>query len=117
MPVGESDVRPWGTYLVLDDEPGHKVKRISVSPGKRISYQVHAKRSEHWFIVSGEGLVVLDGVDQVVKGGSTVDVHVGVKHRIQNTGNEPLIFIEVQYGSYFGEDDIVRFDDDFGRTG
>ena len=101
---------------MLDDEPGHKVKRISVAPGKRLSYQVHAKRSEHWFIVSGEGLVVLDGVEHVVKGGSTVDVHLGTKHRIKNTGSDPLVFIEVQYGSYFGEDDIVRFDDDFGRV-
>lgn len=116
VPAGESDTRPWGTYLVLADEPTYKVKRITVTPGKRISYQVHAKRSEHWFIVSGKGEVVLDGMDVAVEGGSTVDVHVGTKHRIGNTGDEPLTFIEVQYGTYFGEDDIVRFDDDYGRV-
>jgi len=115
MPVGEFDERPWGDYLVLADEDDHKVKRIRVLPGKRISYQRHDRRSEHWFIVSGTALVILDEVPRKISDGDTVDVHVGVAHRIENTGTHDLIFIEVQHGEYFGEDDIHRFEDDFGR--
>lgn len=108
--------RPWGSYLVLRDEADHKVKSISVTPGSRISYQTHARRSEHWFVVRGEGSVRLDGIDHLVVPGSTIDVAQGVAHRIQNTGIDDLIFIEVQHGDYFGEDDIIRLDDDFGRV-
>lgn len=108
--------RPWGSYTVLRDEADHKVKSILVSPGSRISYQTHARRSEHWFIVRGEGSVRLDGIDHLVGPGSTIDVVQGVAHRIQNTGTDDLIFIEVQHGDYFGEDDIIRIDDDFGRV-
>ena len=112
----DSEERPWGSYLVLRDEVDHKVKSILVTPGNRISYQTHARRSEHWFIVRGNGSVRLDGVDHPVGPGSTIDVVQGVAHRIQNTGDDDLIFIEVQHGDYFGEDDIVRLDDDFGRV-
>ncbi len=115
MSAGEHDVRPWGSYTVLDDATGHKVKRIIVSPGRRLSYQSHSKRSEHWFVVSGVGEVTLDGTLQPVEAGSAVDVGLGTPHRIANTGEEPLVFIEVQHGEYFGEDDIVRLEDDFGR--
>jgi mannose-6-phosphate isomerase len=114
----EFDVRPWGTYTVLDDESDdHKVKRIVVEPGKRLSYQRHAKRSEHWFVVSGTATVVLNGVVHVVTPGSAIDVPVGTDHRCENHGDAPVVFIEVQYGTYFGEDDIVRLEDDFGRAG
>jgi len=108
--------RPWGSYTVLRDEADHKVKSILVTPGSRISYQTHARRSEHWFVVRGEGSVRLDGIDHIVGPGSTIDVAQGVAHRIQNTGTDDLIFIEVQHGDYFGEDDIIRLDDDFGRV-
>jgi mannose-6-phosphate isomerase len=115
MPVGESDKRPWGAYLVLDDEPDHKVKRITVSTGQRLSYQKHEHRSEHWFVVSGGGVVMLDGVEKTVGPGIAVDVPRGSAHRISNTGDEDLVFIEVQHGDYFGEDDIIRLEDDYGR--
>lgn len=113
----EFDERPWGNYTVLDDEAtDHKVKRIVVSPGKRLSYQSHTKRSEHWFVVSGTATVVLDDVEYTVSPGSAIDVPVGAKHRCENRGSEPVVFIEVQHGTYFGEDDIVRYQDDFGRA-
>jgi mannose-6-phosphate isomerase len=111
-----NETRPWGSFTVLVDAPDHKVKSISVSPGRRLSYQRHYRRSEHWFVVSGEGEVVLDGVERVVGPASTIDVPVEMAHRIANTGTEPLVFIEVQHGDYFGEDDIVRLEDDFGRS-
>ena len=112
----ETDERPWGRYTVLSDEDSHKVKRIEVLPGKRLSYQQHARRSEHWFVVSGEGVVVLDGTERTVGPGDAVDVPAGTAHRIENRGAHELVFVEVQHGAYFGEDDIVRLDDDYGRT-
>jgi mannose-6-phosphate isomerase len=112
----ERDQRPWGTYLVLEDAEDHKVKRIAVSPGKRLSYQRHSRRSEHWFVLSGSGFVTLDGTDVDVAAGSAVDVPATTAHRITNPGTEDLVFIEVQHGDYFGEDDIVRLEDDFGRS-
>ena len=115
MPVGESDERPWGRYLVLDDEARHKVKRIVVRPGQRLSYQRHAHRSEHWFVVAGAGVVILDGEEFAVKAGSAIDVPAGTAHRIHNTRDQDLVFVEVQHGDYFGEDDIIRLDDDYGR--
>lgn len=113
----EYDERPWGSYQVLDDSDSHKVKRLVVHPGKRLSYQVHAKRSEHWFVVAGVGAVTLDGSIVEVSPGVAVDVPVGTPHRIECTGDEPLVFIEVQHGEYFGEDDITRLEDDYGRSG
>ncbi len=110
------DRRPWGTYEVLLDDPRHKVKRIFVYPGKRLSLQRHGQRSEHWYMVQGKGRVTLDDQVIAVQAGEAVDIPVHTKHRIENTGAEPLIFVEVQQGSYFGEDDIERFDDDFGRA-
>jgi mannose-6-phosphate isomerase-like protein (cupin superfamily) len=111
----ENEARPWGRYEVVSDEPTHKVKRITVEPGHRLSYQRHAHRSEHWFVVSGEGVVTLDDVDREVHGGMAVDVPVGAAHRIANTGTDALVFVEVQHGASFAEDDIERLDDDYGR--
>jgi len=111
----EHDERPWGSYTVLADEPDHKVKRLVVEPGQRLSYQRHAHRAEHWFVVRGSGHVTLDGEEVPVGAGTAVDVPTGAAHRITNTGDEPLVLVEVQHGSYFGEDDIVRLDDDYGR--
>ena len=113
----EFDERPWGSFTVLDDEMfDHKVKRIVVLPGKRLSYQTHAKRAEHWFIVDGDATVVLDGAVHQLKPGDSIDIALGQAHRCENQGTTPVVFIEVQHGSYFGEDDIVRLEDDFGRA-
>jgi mannose-6-phosphate isomerase len=110
------DSRPWGTFTVLDEGDGYKVKRIEVLPGKRLSYQKHAQRAEHWMIVQGTSKVTLDGREIIVKTGETIDIPVGAAHRIENPGDEKVIFIEIQQGPYLGEDDIVRLQDDFGRT-
>jgi mannose-6-phosphate isomerase len=109
------DRRPWGTFTVLDEAPTYKVKRLEVLPGKRLSYQKHARRSEHWMAVAGRARVTLDGREIILSEGNTVDIPAGVAHRIENIGEETLVFIEIQRGSYFGEDDIVRLQDDFGR--
>jgi len=109
--------RPWGSFLILDESENYKVKRIEVLPGKRLSYQRHARRSEHWFITHGTAKVTLNDREILVKTGSSVDILVGTKHRVENAENETLVFVEIQTGSYFGEDDIERFEDDFGRTG
>jgi mannose-6-phosphate isomerase-like protein (cupin superfamily) len=107
---------PWGKWEVLLEEPEYKVKRIVVNPGHRLSYQVHSRRSEHWMIVKGNALVTLDGKPRTVETGKTIDIPVGTAHRIQNPGKEPLSFIEIQTGDYFGEDDIVRLEDDYDRA-
>jgi mannose-6-phosphate isomerase len=112
----EHDERPWGSYTVLEDAPDHKVKRIEVLPGKRLSYQKHERRSEHWFVVRGSGIVTLDGTEIAVATHTAIDIPKGTAHRIANAGAELLVFIEVQHGDYFGEDDIVRLEDDFGRA-
>jgi mannose-6-phosphate isomerase len=108
--------RPWGGFDVLADEVDYKVKRIMVVPGRRLSYQVHARRSEHWFVVAGRALVTLDEVEHRLAPGQAIDVPVGTAHRIASVGDEPLLFVEVQFGDYFGEDDITRLDDDYGRS-
>jgi mannose-6-phosphate isomerase len=112
----DGEARPWGRYDVLADAPTHKVKRITVEPGRRLSYQTHAHRSEHWFVVAGEGIVTLDGVEHPVGAGSAIDVPLGAAHRMASTGVDPLVFIEVQRGESFSEDDIERLDDDYGRS-
>ena len=112
----EKDHRPWGYYSVLADEQDHKVKRIVVYPKKRLSLQKHQKRSEHWFVLSGQGIVTLDGERLNKKGGESVNIPCGSLHRIENSGTVDLNFIEVQTGEYFGEDDIERLEDDYGRS-
>jgi mannose-6-phosphate isomerase len=116
MATTDHDVRPWGSYTVVDEGPGHKVKRIVVARGMRLSYQVHRRRSEHWFVIQGYGIATLDSRHIGVQRGVTIDVPTGVAHRIENCGTEDLVFIEVQHGDYFGEDDIIRLEDDFGRV-
>ncbi|MBA3715277.1 MAG: phosphomannose isomerase type II C-terminal cupin domain [Pyrinomonadaceae bacterium] len=111
------DRRPWGTFTVLDEGDNFKVKRIEVLPGKRLSYQKHAHRAEHWVVVKGAAKVTLDGQEIIVPLGKAIDIPLGAAHRVENPGGNNLIFIEVQRGSYLGEDDIVRLDDDFGRAG
>lgn len=109
------DQRPWGSFTVLDEGDGYKVKRIEVLPGKRLSYQRHTHRGEHWYMVAGTGTVVLDDETISVPTGSAIDIPQGAWHRIGNQGATLLVFIEVQRGSYLGEDDIERKQDDFGR--
>jgi mannose-6-phosphate isomerase-like protein (cupin superfamily) len=111
------DQRPWGSFTVLDEGDGYKVKRIEVLSGKRLSYQKHSKRAEHWMVVQGTAKVTLDGREVEVLLGETIDIPKGAAHRIENPGDQTLVFIEVQRGSYLGEDDIVRLEDDFGRSG
>lgn len=108
--------RPWGTFTVLDEGPDFKVKRIEVLPGKRLSYQKHSQRSEHWVVVQGTAKVTIDDRETLVDPGQAIDIAIGAAHRIENSGDKTLLFIEVQRGSYLGEDDIVRLQDDFGRT-
>lgn len=115
-PSAETDTRPWGRYEVLLEEPDYKVKRIIVLPGKRLSYQKHEKRQEQWTVVRGRAVVTLDGKDIPLKAGESVKIPRGAAHRIKCAGAEELAFVEVQTGSYFGEDDIIRMEDDYGRA-
>lgn len=110
------DRRPWGSFTVLDEGHGYKVKRIEVLPGKRLSYQKHARRAEHWMLVAGRATVTLDEREILLRAGETIDIPVGARHRIENPDAQDLVFIEIQRGDYLGEDDIVRLEDDFGRT-
>ena len=111
----EFDQRPWGNYQVLADEPDHKVKRIVVYPGKRLSLQRHRQRAEHWYLIAGQGLVTRDREEISLSAGEAVDIPRGARHRLENPGPLAVVFIEVQTGDYFGEDDIERFEDDYGR--
>ena len=113
--MSEISERPWGKYEVLQESATHKVKCIWVNPGKRLSYQRHKFRAEHWFIVSGTAEVTINGEISKVGPGDAVDFGIGVLHRIHNVGSEDVVFVEVQTGTYFGEDDIERVEDDFGR--
>jgi mannose-6-phosphate isomerase-like protein (cupin superfamily) len=109
------EARPWGTFENLVDKEYCKVKEIIIKPGQAPSYQYHHKRNETWVLVRGHGTLTLDDVETQVSAGETIQVPIGVKHRIRNTTDEDLIFIEVQWGTYFGEDDIVRVQDDYNR--
>jgi len=111
----EFDRRPWGSYTVLEEDRGFKVKRIEVLPGKRLSYQKHAQRAEHWFVVEGTAKVTLDDKEITVRAGEAIDIPIGAAHRVENPDEGNLVFIEVQRGTYLGEDDIVRLQDDYGR--
>jgi mannose-6-phosphate isomerase len=110
------ETRPWGSFENLLDSEYCKVKEIIIKKGGRPSYQYHHKRSEVWTIVQGEATVTLDGQVRVYKAGEAVIVPVGMAHRVENKNQEELKFIEVQTGAYFGEDDIVRLEDDYGRS-
>ena len=112
------DQRPWGSFTVLDEGANFKVKRIEVLPGKRLSYQRHSHRAEHWFVVDGTAKVTLNDNEILVGSGESIDIPVGGAHRVENaSASKLLIFIETQTGDYFGEDDIIRLEDDFGRNG
>jgi mannose-6-phosphate isomerase len=113
--MGDFEARPWGSWHVLDEGDGYKVKRIEVRAHQRLSYQTHQHRSEHWIVVAGIATCMLDGQVSVARPGETVDVPIGAAHRITNEHDEDLVIIEIQRGAYTGEDDIVRLDDDYGR--
>lgn len=114
--TAEFENRPWGSFTVLDDCENYKVKRIEVLPGKRLSYQRHEHRAEHWFVTQGTAKVTLNDQIILVEAGGSVDIKVGDAHRVENPSEaHTLIFVEVQTGDYFGEDDIQRLEDDFGR--
>lgn len=108
--------RPWGTYQTVDSGPGYQVKQIVVYPGGRLSLQMHHKRAEHWTVVDGEGQVTCDDKVFALRANESTFIPLGAKHRLENFGTKPLTLIEVQCGSYLGEDDIVRFDDIYGRA-
>jgi len=110
------DKRPWGEFRVLADTASFKVKRIDVLPGQRLSYQRHERRAEHWMVVEGRARVTLDGVDHDLGPGQAIDIPLRAWHRVQCTSDVPLVFIEIQTGNYFGEDDIERRSDDYGRA-
>ena len=112
----QSAERPWGSWHVLDEGDGFKVKRIVVNPHCRLSYQNHEHRSAHWVVVSGKATCTLDGETVVAGPGDCVDVTVGQAHRIVNDEDEVLVVVEVQRGDYTGEDDICRLEDDYGRS-
>ncbi len=108
--------RPWGTYTILDESEGYKVKRIVVKPGKRLSLQKHHHRSEHWIVVSGTAIVTRGTDEYPVRANESTYIPMGEVHRLENIGKIPLVMIEAQVGEYVGEDDIVRLSDDFQRV-
>ena len=114
--VGDSDTRPWGTWEVLAVGENYIVKRIQVLPHKKLSLQSHHFRSEHWIIVSGQGMVTLDAENRVVHANEAVYINKEQKHRMENASDESLTFIEVQTGDTLDETDIVRYQDDYGRS-
>jgi mannose-6-phosphate isomerase-like protein (cupin superfamily) len=116
MMAREKDERPWGRYEVLDEGANFKVKRIEVKPGGRLSLQSHENRSEHWVVVSGEALVTVGDKEIALRANQDILIPRQARHRVANPGNELLVFIEVQCGSYLGEDDIKRYEDDYDRA-
>ncbi len=114
--VAATELRPWGSFTILEEGRGYKIKRIEVKPGHRLSLQMHHHRSEHWIVVSGTAKVTCDGQDLVLCSNQSTYVPQCTSHRLENPGVIPLVLIEVQNGEYLGEDDIVRFQDDYART-
>ena len=117
MAAREIDERPWGRYEVLEESQGFKVKRLEVKPGARLSLQRHARRGEHWVVVAGTADVVCGERELQLKEGEHIHIPPHTNHRLGNSGVTQLILIEVQLGDYLGEDDIVRLEDDYQRTG
>ena len=107
--------RPWGTYTVLEDTLGYKIKRIEVKPGCRLSLQKHFHRSEHWIVISGTATVTIGDETKLVRPNESTYIKMGEVHRLENEGKIPVVLIEAQVGEYTGEDDIVRIEDDFER--
>ena len=115
--LGEpAETRPWGFFTVLDERSGFKVKRIVVSPRGQLSLQSHKHRAEHWTVVSGEATVTVGATVQKLRRGESIDISLGARHRLENFGETEVELIEVQFGDYLGEDDIVRYDDVYARA-
>ena len=114
--TGEIGERPWGKYEVLTEAEGYKVKRITVAPGGQLSLQSHQKRAEHWVVVIGIATVTVGENVQEVAVNKHVYIPLQVKHRLENHTDDPVVLIEVQTGPYLGEDDIMRFEDIYGRA-
>ena len=110
-----SETRPWGSFHVLDEQPGFKVKRIVVEPAGRLSLQSHKHRSEHWTVVNGTATVTVGETVVAMRRGHSIDIPLGAKHRLENLHEGLVEIIEVQFGDYLGEDDIVRYDDIYAR--
>lgn len=108
--------RPWGWYETVSQMPGHKVKRIHVFPGHRLSLQKHDQRAEHWVVVRGTARVHVGGLERDLAQGEHIDIPLGAVHRLTNLTTEPVEIVEVQFGTHLGEDDIVRIQDDYGRS-
>ena len=108
-------LRPWGWYETISEAPGNKIKRIGVLPGQQISLQKHARRAEHWVVVQGTALVTLGETTLKLAQGQSCDIAIGQVHRLANTTDALVEIVEVQFGDYLGEDDIVRLQDDYGR--
>jgi len=115
MNLLEYDERPWGSYQVLLDLPYCKVKHITVKPGQRLSYQKHQFRYERWTVIKGQATVVLNGSNKYLEKGQSIEIPLGAAHRLANITSDILEIVEVQMGSYFGEEDIIRLQDDYGR--
>jgi mannose-6-phosphate isomerase len=111
----EHGERPWGTYTVLEENRNYKIKRIEVHPGQRLSLQMHHHRSEHWIVVSGTAKVTCGDEESTINVNESTFIPIGKTHRLENPGKIPLVIIEVQSGEYLGEDDIIRFQDDYQR--
>lgn len=114
--VAATELRPWGSFTVLEEGRGYKIKRIEVKPGHRLSLQMHYHRSEHWIVVSGTAKVICGEQELIIHQNQSTYVPQGHAHRLENPGVIPLVLIEVQNGEYLGEDDIVRFEDDYARS-
>ena len=114
MPI-YSEQRPWGSFHVLDEAKGYKVKRIVVKEGGRLSLQSHKHRAEHWTVVEGTATITVDDKVMLRTRGGAVDISLGAKHRLENLHQGDVILIEVQFGDYLGEDDIIRYDDAYAR--
>ncbi|MCJ7523705.1 MAG: phosphomannose isomerase type II C-terminal cupin domain [Candidatus Aminicenantes bacterium] len=114
--MNEKEERPWGWFEIHLEEANLKIKRIMVKPGKRLSLQSHEHRAENWVVVQGQALVTLGEETIKLEKRQSVFIPEKTKHRMENPGKEELVFIEVQTGTYLGEDDITRFQDDFGRS-
>jgi mannose-6-phosphate isomerase len=111
-----SETRPWGSFYVLDEQPGFKVKRIVVEAQGRLSLQSHVHRSEHWTVVNGTATVTVGDLVVQMTRGQSIDIPLGAKHRLENLHGGVVEIIEVQFGDYLGEDDIVRYDDIYARS-
>jgi mannose-1-phosphate guanylyltransferase/mannose-6-phosphate isomerase len=114
--MSTSEKRPWGEYNSIDSGDGFQVKHITVNPGGRLSLQRHSKRAEHWVVVGGTARVTCGDRVATLAVNEHVHIPLGTKHRLENPGTAPLHLIEVQCGTYLGEDDIERFADDYGRS-